>query len=229
MSKDFAFLFKPGDYLRDTQCLSERVQVAYDRIMCEHMRNICISQQQLNFFTKRLTDDEKAELLMVVDKITGGYEIAWVAESIRERIAYSDSRRKNREGKSSKHKKTYDKHMEGESDNDNDNVNVIEGGVGETINIPFETFWNLYGKKQDRIKCEGKWKRLSNKDRNACIDAIPAYVKSTPDIQYRKNPATYLNNKSWENEVGMITKPTPSNPTQNYINPNWVDDRICKR
>ena len=113
--------------------------------------------------------------------------------------------------------------------NDNDNVNVIEGGVGETINIPFETFWNLYGKKQDRIKCEGKWKRLSNKDRNACIDAIPAYVKSTPDIQYRKNPATYLNNKSWENEVGVITKPTPSNPTQNYINPNWVDDRICKR
>ena len=113
--------------------------------------------------------------------------------------------------------------------NDNDNVNVIEGGMGETINIPFETFWNLYGKKQDRIKCEGKWKRLSNKDRNACIDAIPAYVKSTPDIQYRKNPATYLNNKSWENEVGVITKPTPSNPTQNYINPNWVDDRICKR
>lgn len=113
--------------------------------------------------------------------------------------------------------------------NDNDNVNVIEGGVGETINIPFETFWNLYGKKQDRIKCEGKWKRLSNKDRKACIDAIPAYVKSTPDIQYRKNPATYLNNKSWENEVGVITKPTPSNPTQNYINPNWVDDRICKR
>ena len=113
--------------------------------------------------------------------------------------------------------------------NGNDNVNVIEGGVGETINIPFETFWNLYGKKQDRIKCEGKWKRLSNKDRNACIDAIPAYVKSTPDIQYRKNPATYLNNKSWENEVGVITKPTPSNPTQNYINPNWVDDRICKR
>ena len=116
-----------------------------------------------------------------------------------------------------------------DNDNDNDNVNVIEGGVGETINIPFETFWNLYGKKQDRIKCEGKWKRLSNKDRNACIDAIPAYVKSTPDIQYRKNPATYLNNKSWENEVGVITKPTPSNPTQNYINPNWVDDRICKR
>lgn len=126
-------------------------------------------------------------------------------------------------------KLTISKLLTNSYDNDNDNVNVIEGGVGETINIPFETFWNLYGKKQDRIKCEGKWKRLSNKDRNACIDAIPAYVKSTPDIQYRKNPATYLNNKSWENEVGVITKPTPSNPTQNYINPNWVDDRICKR
>jgi len=116
MNKDFAFLFKPGDYLRDTQCLSERVQVAYDRIMCEHMRNICISQQQLNFFTKRLNEDEKAELLMVVDKIEGGYEISWVAESIRERISYSQSRRENRMGKSKKHMKTYVEHMEGDSD-----------------------------------------------------------------------------------------------------------------
>ena len=111
MNKDFAFLFKPGDYLRDTQCLSEKVQVAYDRIMCEHMRNICISQQQLNFFTKRFTEEEITELLMVVDRIDGGYEIGWVAESIRERMAYSESRSKNRKGKSKKHMKTYDKRM----------------------------------------------------------------------------------------------------------------------
>ena len=67
--KDFAFMFYPGDYLRDTQCLSERVQVAYDRIMCEHMRNICISQQQLKFFTKKLTDEEMEDLLMVLTKV----------------------------------------------------------------------------------------------------------------------------------------------------------------
>ena len=77
--KDPAFLFYPGDYLRDTQCLSEKSQVAYDRIMCEHMRNICISQQQLNFFTKRLSDEEKDELLFLLNKTNDGFQyLGWL-------------------------------------------------------------------------------------------------------------------------------------------------------
>jgi hypothetical protein len=111
-------MFYPGDYLRDTQCLSEKVQVAYDRIMCEHMRNICITQQQLNFFTKRLTEGEISELMFVLNKIEGGFEIEWVARSIRERISYIDSRRKNREGKTKEDmidiSRTHDPHKEGE-------------------------------------------------------------------------------------------------------------------
>jgi hypothetical protein len=82
MAKDPAFLFYPGDYLRDTQCLSEKAQVAYDRIMCEHMRNICkdvskigITKDKLNFFTKRLSDDEKNDLMNVLIKINTIYQI----------------------------------------------------------------------------------------------------------------------------------------------------------
>ena len=93
--KDPAFLFYPGDYLRDTQCLSEAVQVAYDRIMCEHMRNICISHAQLNFFTKKLSEEELAELKSVLTETPDGFQIGWVAESFTKRKAYSDSRRKN--------------------------------------------------------------------------------------------------------------------------------------
>ena len=122
MAKDPAFLFYPGDYLRDTQCLSESVQVAYDRIMCEHMRNICISQQQLNFFTKRLSEDEKSELEMVLTKVEGGFQIAWVAESICKRKAYSSSRSENRKGKSKEDMKkisdTYEQHMVNEDGNE---------------------------------------------------------------------------------------------------------------
>ena len=62
MANDPGFVFYPGDYLRDTQMMSEKTQVAYDRIMCEHMRNICITQQQHRFFTKRLNDEEKEEM-----------------------------------------------------------------------------------------------------------------------------------------------------------------------
>ncbi len=125
MAKDPAFLFYPGDYLRDTQMLSEKTQVAYDRIMCEHMRNICITQQQLKFLTKRLSEQELDELMMTLTKVNGGYQIEWVAESIRKRKSYSESRRKNRKGKNKKDMLTYDKHME----NENEIENVIKSEV----------------------------------------------------------------------------------------------------
>lgn len=126
MSKDPAFLFYPGDYLRDTQNLSEKSQVAYDRIMCEHMRNICISQQQLKFFTKRLSEDEIDELMMVIEKIEGGYCIQWVSESVTSRRLYSESRRKNKQGKTKNISKTYDNHMEDENENTTITTNKIE-------------------------------------------------------------------------------------------------------
>lgn len=120
--KDPGFIFYPGDYLRDTQCLSEKVQVAYDRIMCEHMRNICISQQQLKFFTKRLSEDEFEELMSVVSETKDGFQIEWVAESILKRRAYSDSRRENRKSKPKEDikdiSKTYDEHMDNEIENE---------------------------------------------------------------------------------------------------------------
>ena len=119
MGKDFAFMFYPGDYLRDTQCLSERTQVSYDRIMCEHMRNICISQAQLNFFTKRLNEEEKQELKMVLTKVDGGFQIDWVVKSILKRLNYSESRSKNRLSKKKNISKTYDIDMENENRIDN--------------------------------------------------------------------------------------------------------------
>jgi len=129
MGKDPGFIFYPGDYLRDTQTMSEKTQVAYDRIMCEHMRNISISERQLKFFTKRLNEEEIDELKFVLTKINGGYQIDWVAESIVKRKAYSDSRRKNRAGdldkKTENISDTYDTHKENENENKNIDINNI--------------------------------------------------------------------------------------------------------
>ena len=106
MAKDPAFLFYPGDYLRDTQILSESAQVAYDRIMCEHMRNICtdmsnitVSKDRVKFITKRLNPDELSEIMHVLVEKNGGFQIEWVAESISKRKAYSVSRSNNRKSK----------------------------------------------------------------------------------------------------------------------------------
>lgn len=124
MAKDPAFLFYPGDYLRDTQLLSAEAQVAYDRIMCEHMRNICIRQQQLNFLTKRLEPDEKDALMELLTKADGGWQIEWVAESIEKRRAYSKSRRDNRMGKKKEDVNnicsSHDLHMENEIEDEVD-------------------------------------------------------------------------------------------------------------
>ena len=89
MAKDPAFLFYPGDYLRDTQMLSEAAQVAYDRIMCEHMRNTGITEKQYRFLTKRLSEDEAEALAMVIEKENDLYVIPWVAESIGKRKKYT--------------------------------------------------------------------------------------------------------------------------------------------
>lgn len=144
MAKAPGFIFYPGDYLRDTQCLSEAVQVAYDRIMCEHMRNICISQQQLTFFTKRLNPDQREELLNVLTQVDGGYQITWVADSILKYNAFRESRSKNRQGKTKEHKNitsnSSDKHMDIENDNEDTVLKKDIVGVEEFPRaFPFDT------------------------------------------------------------------------------------------
>lgn len=76
----------------------------------------------------------------------------------------------------------------------------------EEEELLFDAWWDSYDKKIDRSKCLTKFIKLSQKDKDDIIAYTPAYVKSTPDDQYRKNPATFLNNRSWENEI-TVKKP----------------------
>ena len=65
----------------------------------------------------------------------------------------------------------------------------------------FDDWWLLYSKKQDRKDCEKKWLRLSQKEKEDIMRHTADYVKSTPDVKYRRNPSTYLNKESWKNEI----------------------------
>ena len=65
--------------------------------------------------------------------------------------------------------------------------NHTEGSLcGDAVSVQtdFDTFWNTYNN--------------------------PLYVKAQPDKQYRKNPETFLRNKSWHDEIinRTTTKPT---------------------
>ncbi len=77
----------------------------------------------------------------------------------------------------------------------------INSSINDSISIEFEKFWNMYDKKSGRKKCLPKWKKLKDVDKEKIFQTLPTYIKSTPDKQYRKNPSTYLNNESWNDEV----------------------------
>jgi len=80
-------------------------------------------------------------------------------------------------------------------------VTVMHDPILDTDDNGFSEWWDMYDKKIDRGKCEKKWAKLTDAEKRACIAAAPAYVASTPDLQFRRNPMTYLNNKSWENQI----------------------------
>lgn len=73
--------------------------------------------------------------------------------------------------------------------------------ISKDIDHDFQKFWDLYDKKVDLKKCKAKWERLKQSDRDNIFKALPAYIASTPDKVYRKNPLTYLNGNGWESEI----------------------------
>lgn len=77
-----------------------------------------------------------------------------------------------------------------------------------TIGIPdlsFDTFFDLYGHRIKKQQATKSWERLSQKDK---MDAIK-YIKIYDNYLARKrvaktNPATYLNQRYWEDDHGSI-------------------------
>ena len=76
----------------------------------------------------------------------------------------------------------------------------------------------MYNKKTgNKEAIKKKFEKLPQKIKEQIIDYLPQYIESTPDKTYRKNPQTFLNNKSWEDEIIIKTKENGSNKN-NYTN-----------
>jgi hypothetical protein len=73
--------------------------------------------------------------------------------------------------------------------------------VKNIIDERFEKFWNLYGKDIQKDKCYNDWKFINTIDKDKILNTLPNYIASTPDVQFRKHPLTYLRNKAWLDEV----------------------------
>jgi cell fate (sporulation/competence/biofilm development) regulator YlbF (YheA/YmcA/DUF963 family) len=69
------------------------------------------------------------------------------------------------------------------------------------IDEQFEEFWDLYDYKKSRDKAEKAWKTLNKEEKALALQHAPVYAQSTPDKQFRKHPTTYLNSKSFNDEI----------------------------
>lgn len=70
------------------------------------------------------------------------------------------------------------------------------------INISFDIFWDLYDKKVgDKEKLKKKWASLKDDDRSLIIEYIPKYKMIQPEKKFRKDPQTFFNNSSWNDEL----------------------------
>ena len=78
----------------------------------------------------------------------------------------------------------------------------IKGKEIKEINISFDIFWDLYDKKVgDKEKLKKKWASLKDDDRSSIIDYIPKYKMIQPEKKFRKDPQTFFNNSSWNDEL----------------------------
>jgi hypothetical protein len=78
----------------------------------------------------------------------------------------------------------------------------IKGKEIKEINISFDIFWDLYDKKVgDKEKLKKKWDSMKDDDRSLIIEYIPKYKLIQPEKKFRKDPQTFFNNSSWNDEL----------------------------
>lgn len=90
-------------------------------------------------------------------------------------------------------------------DNNKENISL-------SLENDFAKFWDVYNKKNDSKKCKEKFLKLPKKDIDKILEVLPSYINSTPDIQYRKNPLSWLNGKCWNDIEINEYLPSPGKP-----------------
>jgi hypothetical protein len=75
----------------------------------------------------------------------------------------------------------------------------------------FIAFWYRYPRKQARAEAERAWWRLSQADRAAALERIPAQVAqwqlSGTQRRFIPHASTWLNQRRWEDEIEDLDSP----------------------
>jgi uncharacterized protein YdaU (DUF1376 family) len=197
MAKDPAFLFYPNDYIGGTMGMTFEEKGAYIELlmlqfnrghMDSHMIAHCIGQLWLRIKSKFIQDENGL----------------WYNERLdiekTKRKAFSESRRNNIKGKNQHTKAHMTTHMENENEDINEDINRNKNKT-EILDAKFEDWWLWYDYKISKDKAKKSWNKLNEREKDLALQTVQAYVESTPDKSFRKHPTTYLNQKSFNDEI----------------------------
>ncbi len=85
------------------------------------------------------------------------------------------------------------------------NAIIQEKIIEDNINIPFSAFWDLYNKKVGaKEKCESKWRKLTETEREKIMSTLPVFLSKIKDKQFQPHAETYLNQKRWNDDLSII-------------------------
>ena len=80
----------------------------------------------------------------------------------------------------------------------------------------------MYGKPKDKKKCTDKFLKLDFDQIEKIFATLPNYLKINSTIQYRKDPATYLNNECWNDEITAKPFHSPDVPDRTTVRPLYT-------
>ena len=174
-----AFSMYAAEFFSDTAALSQAEVGALVRIMCQYWRHGELPDNLDAWALGDVTEAVRRQVAVEVERLD---------ELRAEFDALSEARAKAARGRWDKAEPM-------------PKVNQFTAEIWPT----FGDWWDIYGKKVDRAKCERKWASMTQQEREHAYRHTEAYVIATPDIQYRRHPATYLNNANWNDEE--LTRP----------------------
>lgn len=165
-------------------------------------------EEILEFYSLKWKVNNLKELLCYMIKIKLFSDFKLNSPAINKRIEKIDAERNRKRGLYSQKKEVSAELSEvstrqnSEKLRNNSQTKLNKTKLKESINIPFTDFWESYDKKRGhKNKLEKKWEALTDEDREKIMKYIPNYKRSEPDKKFRKDPQTFLNNRSWLDEL----------------------------
>ena len=215
MAKDPAVLFYTSDFLSGTFTMT-------DEQVGKYIRLLCLQHQKGKLTEKDMLSICKAYDVDIWDKFKNEDGIflneRMYNETIR-RQKFSESRRNNAKStKKQSTSKAYAEHMETETETITENITINKTKT-KIQDWKFEQWWVNYDYKISKDKAQKSWNKLNEQEKDLALQMVNQYVESTPDKSFRKHPTTYLNQKSFNDEI--IERNNTSSDKLSYAEREW--------